>query len=308
MLGSAAIAAGGIDKTMSNTKGEIRLRPSFAKLPQPFIVNVIREKDPESAIASIKNAEYDGAIAHDLHLTSLGQPFHNYKDLRRIIASTANPQLILNYRYTNDMSDEERIKRQILAIEAGAAAIDIPADTFDPNYTSYGSAPEGSAEPNANSYNPKELSMDPAVIEKQMKLIETVHSMGAEVLLSSHTRVVMSSEQVVSHALEMQSRGADMVKIVSVCMNEDQLIEAFKSIVALKRTLKVPFQYQCHGEHGKLTRVVGPMLGSMLVFCNQRFAAHTFNEQPLVHAMRSVFQNVDWRIAKPLEEENFNQT
>ncbi|MDF2722782.1 MAG: type 3-dehydroquinate dehydratase [Paenibacillus sp.] len=279
------------------------MRPSFAKLPQPFIVNVIREKDPESAIASIKNAEYDGAQAHDLHLTALGKQYHNRKDLRRIIASTANPVLTLNYRYTDDVTDEERVAGLLLAIEAGTAGVDIPADFFDPNYTSY-----VHAQPDYTGKQPKELSMDPAVIDKQRKLIETIHAMGAEVLLSSHTRIVMSSEQVVAHALEMQSRGADMVKIVSVCMNEDQLIEAFRSIVALKRVMKVPFQYQCHGEHGKLTRVVGPMLGSMLVFCNQRFAAHTFNEQPLVHAMRSVFQNVDWRIAKPPEEESFNQT
>lgn len=279
------------------------MRPSFAKLPQPFIVNVIREKDPESAIALIKNAEYDGAQAHDLHLTALEKRYHNLKDLKRTIASTANPVLVLNYRYTDDINDEERIRALLLSIEAGAAAIDVPADLFDPQYTSY-----VSVEPDYYSKQPKELSMDPAVVDKQKKLIETVHAMGAEVLLSSHTRIVMSCEQVVAHALEMQARGADMVKIVSVCMNEDQLIEAFKSIIALKRVMKVPFQYQCHGEHGKLTRVVGPMLGSMLVFCNQRFAAHTFNEQPLVHAMRSVFQNVDWRVSKPPEEENFNQT
>jgi hypothetical protein len=284
------------------------MRPSFAKLPQPFIVNVIREKEPESAIATIKNAEYDGAQAHDLHLSSLGSSYHNYKDFRRIIASTSKPVLVLHYRHTNDIPDEERVKLQLMAIEAGAAGIDIPADVFDPHHASFANAPEGTVQPHGGKEVPKELSKDPAVIEKQMQLIEKVHAMGAEVLLSSHTRVVMSCEQVVAHALEMQSRGADMVKIVSVCQNEDQLIEAFRSIVALKRVMKVPFQYQCHGEHGKLTRVVGPMLGSMLVFCNQRFAAHTFNEQPLVHAMRSVFQNIDWRIAKPPEEENFSQT
>jgi hypothetical protein len=267
-------------------------------------VNVIREQDPGSAIANIKNAEYDGAQAHDLHLARLGPQFHTHKHFRQIISTTAKPILALNYRHMAEMTDEERVKLQLLAIEAGAAGVDIQADVFDPNPADS----PGAALPDTDNGKPKELSMDPAVIEKQMKLIEQIHAMGAEVLLSSHTRVVMSCEQVVAHALEMQSRGPDIVKIVSVCKNEDQLVEAFKSIVALKRVMKVPFQYQCHGEHSKLVRVVGPMLGSMLVFCNQRYTANTFLEQPLVHAMRSVFQNVDWRVAKPPEEENFNQT
>jgi coenzyme F420-reducing hydrogenase beta subunit len=72
-------------------------------------------------------------------------------------------------------------------------------------------------------------------------LIETVHEMGAEAQLSPLTCVVMSCGQVVVHALEMQSRGADEVKIVSFCTNDNELIEAFKSIVTLKRTLQTPF-------------------------------------------------------------------
>lgn len=277
------------------------MRPSFVNLPKPFIVSVIRES-PDLAIANIKNSEYDGAQAHMVHLEKLDAKFHNAKDLRRIIASTANPMLMVNYRdpSNKDQTDDERIKVQLLAIEQGASAIDIPADYFDVNrptkQTDYRNGPA------------LELSMDPAVIAKQKKLIETVHSMGGEVLLSSHTRVVMNCEQVVAHAKEMESRGPDMVKVVSVCTNERELVEGFKTIVELKRTLRVPFQFQCHGEHGKLLRVVGPMLGSSLVFCNQEFKAYSFTEQPLVRAMRSVFANVDWKVSKPAEEENFDQT
>ncbi|MDF2724802.1 MAG: type 3-dehydroquinate dehydratase [Paenibacillus sp.] len=278
------------------------MRPSFAKLPQPFIVNVLRERDPDSAIATIKNAEYDGAQAHDLHLSILGEQYLNYKDLRRIVASTSKPILALNYRHTPGMSDEERLKPQLVALEAGAAGIDIPANIFD------APAASGAAQPNVRSGMPQELSTDEAVIAKQIELIDRVHAMGAEVLLSSHTRVVMSTEQVVAHAQQMALRGADIVKIVSVCTSKEELVEAFRSIVALKKTLDVPFQYQCQGEHGKLTRVVGPMLGNMLVFCNQRYIPASITEQPLVTAMRSVFQNVDWQVSIPLDEQNFSRS
>jgi hypothetical protein len=279
------------------------VRPSFAKVPQPFICGVIREADPESAIAAIKNSEYDGAQAFTLHLSRMGSQYLNYNDLRKIMISTTRPILVLNYRNNGFIPDEERVKMQLVAIEAGAAAIDLPADTFDPNAADW----NGNTPVDLADTKPKELSMKPEVIEKQKKLIEQVHAMGAEVLLSSHTRVVMTTEQVIAHAQEMESRGADAVKMVSACTNEDELLEAFKSIAALKHILKVPYQYQSHGEHGKLTRVVGPMLGSMLVFCNQRFTSFTLHEQPLIHAMRSVFQNVDWTIAKPAEEESFNR-
>jgi hypothetical protein len=279
------------------------VRPSFAKVPQPFIVGVIRELDPESAIATIKNSEYDGAQAFTLHLSRLGDQYLNYNDLRRIITSTTRPILVLNYRNNGFISDEERVKAQLIAIEAGAAAIDVPADTFDPEAADW----NGNTPIILGDTKPKELSMKPEVIAKQKELIEQVHAMGAEVLLSSHTRVVMTTEQVIAHAQEMESRGADAVKMVSACTSEDELIEAFKAIAALKHNLKVPYQFQCHGENGKLTRVVGPMLGSMLVFCNQRFTSSTFHEQPPIHAMRSVFQSVDWKVSKPAEEEHFNQ-
>lgn len=279
------------------------MRPSFAKLPQPFIVGVVREADPDSAIATMKNSEYDGAQAFSFHLSRLDSRYHNYQDLRRIMTSTTRPVLVLNYRNNGTISDEERVKTQLVAIEAGAAAVDIPADTFDPHHADW----NGNTVANPLDTTPKELTMLPEAIEKQKKLIEQVHAMGAEVLLSSHTRIVMTAEQVVAHAKEMEARGPDAVKIVNACLNEDQLIEAFKSTVALKREMKVPFQFQCHGENGKLTRVVGPMLGSMLVFCNQRYNPNTLLEQPPIHSMRSVFQNVDWKIAKPAEEENFNR-
>lgn len=285
------------------------MRPSFVKLPKPFIVSVVGDKEPDGAIATIKRAEYDGADAFDLHMMSLERQYHNYKDLRKIISSTVKPVFLLYYRWNMkgmlDVPDDERVEAQLVGIEAGAAGLDITADIFDPSPGPDSWTPEAHAYSTNRNSKPREISMKPEVIDKQKKLIERVHNMGAEVLLSAHTRVVMNCEQVVELAKEMESRGPDAVKIVTVALNEDDLIEAMKTTVELKKTLKVPFQFQCHGEHGKILRVVGPMLGSMLIFCNQQFNPGGFHHQPLVRSMRKVLQNVDWRVTKPVDEEMF---
>ena len=49
--------------------------------------------------------------------------------------------------------------------------------------------------------NPKEVVTDPEIIEKQCALIDRVHEMGGEVLLSCHPGIQMNTKQVVELAL-----------------------------------------------------------------------------------------------------------
>ncbi|MGE5542906.1 MAG: type I 3-dehydroquinate dehydratase [Bacillota bacterium] len=285
------------------------MRPSFSKLKQPFIVAVAAEPEPEANIAVIKTATFEGADAFDLHLMALDRQYHNKGDLRKIISSTSKPVMTLFYRWNMkgmvNIPDEERVRTQLDALDVGSAGFDITADIFDPTPGPDSWTPEARAYSMDRNAAPREVSYRPEAVKKQMKLIEQAHSMGGEVLLSAHTRVVLNTEKSIAIAKELESRGADMIKIVSVCLNQEDLLEAFRTIVELKKTLKVPFQFQCHGEHGKLTRLVGPMLGSMLVFCNQYYRAGGFHHQPLVRGMKSILQWADWEVTKTPEEEMF---
>jgi len=263
---------------------------SFVSLPRPFIVGVVREPDPLNAIATIMNSERDGAQAFTFHLSKLGSQYYNLDDLRTVMSTTSRPIMALNYRSNGNISDADRVQLQLLAVQAGARAVDLPADVLDPQHADWNGNTPGFLE----SGPPQELSTDSGVVAAQRELINEFHGRGAEVMLSSHTRTVMTAQEVLAHARAMTTRGADAVKIVSACLNEEQMIEALRAVVLLRRELDVPFQYQCHGQHGKLTRIIGPMIGSMLVFCNQRFTATTFPEQPLIAAMRRVFQDVDY--------------
>jgi hypothetical protein len=47
------------------------------------------------------------------------------------------------------------------------------------------------------------------------------------------------------------------------------------------------------------------MLGSMLAFCTQPVSPGGFPLQPPIRAMKAVFENVDWTLTKPPEEQGW---
>lgn len=257
------------------------MRPSFVNLPKPFIVSVITDRTPEAAIATIRNSEYDGAQAYDLHLRSLERQYHNTNDLERIIKTTHRPVMLINYRgdatWANDATDEQLVESHLIGVKAGASACDIMGDIFDPS--------------------PLQLSMKPEIIDRQKRLIDQIHGLGAEVIMSTHTfGVHMSTERAVEQLTQLQSRGADMVKLAELVSSEEELMESFRTTVALKNELKVPFIHICMGQYGKLHRFVGPMLGSSLIFCVQNYQPGALMDQPLVRAARRVFDNLDYHV------------
>lgn len=274
----------------------------FSELPRPYIVCVLREKTILDTLATMNNAEYDGAHAFNLHLQCLDSKYVAPDPLRQIVTNTHRPMMMLNYRQSGEAPDEERVEAQLIGVRAGAMGLDMPADTFDPTPR------ERYDHIDVEHDEPLELTRNPSAIRKQREVITKVHDLGGEVMLSSHTRVVMSAERALAHAQEMREHGADIVKMVTVCRDDHELVEAFRTIVLFKEKLGVPFQYQCHGQHGKLTRVVGPMLGSILVYCNQEYRAQSFMEQPTVRAMAEVLRNTKWRLNENLTETSFLNT
>lgn len=272
-------------------------RPTFAYQPKPFLVNVIQKLTPGEAMANIHNAEMHGATSHDLHLHKLKQEYLNEADLRRIFECTVNPVLVLNYRYGNTISDEERIEKQLLAIECGAAGADIPMYSYceDTHATLKGIDAERYPFVTAD---PNEVCMDAAVVARQKALIDRIHGMGGEVLMSAHVGVELDREQAVALALEIQSRGADVIKIVTTCQTEDHLAEMIGTIGALDKVMEKPFLYMGTGRIGRLTRIAGPMLGACLCFCNLEYNEWSTPDQPTLDYMFRILKEGQgyWKI------------
>jgi 3-dehydroquinate dehydratase len=190
----------------------------------------------------------------------------------------------LFYRSRNlaadQVDDDHRADLMILAVEAGAAACDIMGDMYDPS--------------------PRERTVNPDAIEKQKRLIDRIHAMGAEVLMSSHAQSeALPAEETLEHLSDFVSRGVDIPKIVLRAETKAELLEAFRTTVLLKEKLNAPFVHLCSGAYGRLQRYVVPSLGACLTFGVRNPGQ---GPQPFVSAARAVVNELNWHLPYPAGE------
>lgn len=269
------------------------MRAKLSELKAPAIAGVIRERSVRSAIAEIKNCTYDGADMIDLHLSCLEN--YDTEDLRQIVQSTKLPILALNYNRTYDWSDaglseEERMESFLRAVKAGVAGVDMQGYSFQTE------ARDGFVGEDIYSFtkgNPKEIVTDTTVIRKQCEFIEKVHLMGAEVLLSCHPGIRMSTEQVVTLALFLEERNPDIIKIVTKAETEEDLAESIRTMLLLKKEIKTPISYHANGKAGTLSRILNPLLGGQIAFCVDRYNEGSTMEQIDLRTTKRIFDGVD---------------
>ncbi len=248
-------------------------------LKVPALAAVIKERTAGAAIAAIKNARYRGADMIDLHMPCLD--VCDKSVLRRITESTPLPILALNYNNAYDgsfagFSEDEREELFLSAIESGAAGVDIQGYTFDArSRDGFFGEDKYSFTKNA----PKEVVTDRKIIDRQCAFIDRVHAMGGEVLLSCHPGIFMNAETVAELALFLEERKPDIIKIITVAENEDELIESLRTVLLLKKEIKTKVAYHAAGKSATLSRIINPVLGSFIAFCNDGFKANSTMEQ-----------------------------
>ena len=144
--------------------------------------------------------------------------------------------------------------------------------------------------------SPMELTRNPAAVDKQKQLIDRIHGKGADVVISSHMQCPRTAEQALEHLSEAAKRGADAVKIVTTVNSDDELAEAFRTTLLLKRELKLPFIHLCNGSYSRPHRFMGPALGVSILFAVSRYEPRYGMGQPTIRAMKTVLQNMHWNI------------
>ena len=251
----------------------------LSEIEAPALAGVVRERTVRAAWAEMKNCYLHGAEMIDLHLSCLED--QSEESIRAILEKAPLPVLALNYASAYDWSavpytEEEREALFLTAVRAGAQGIDMQGYTFDPASKS---AFVGEDKYSFTKGNPKEIVTDAKVIDRQCALIERVHGMGAEVLLSCHPGIPMNREQIVELALFLEKRNPDIIKIVSIANTEEEMLESLHTMLLLKREVKTPVSYHAGGKFGGLSRVLCPVLGGQIAFCVDRFSESSTLEQ-----------------------------
>lgn len=252
------------------------MKSTFLNHDTPLLTVMLQCQAPETAISRIRNANCLGADAYGLQVESLKLEYHNVNTYKRIFAEMkGKPCYVTNYRGAENLgkTDEELAKGLIALAESGATLCDVMGDMF--------------------CKHPEELTDNDEAIQKQMKLIEKLHSLGSEVLMSSHLYKFAPAERVLEIAFEQKRRGADIIKIVTAADDMEQQIENLRITNLLKKELGALFLFLSGGE-STIHRRLGMKLGCCMALCVYEHDSLSTASQPLLSIMKKVRDDIDF--------------
>ncbi|MDD3334336.1 MAG: type I 3-dehydroquinate dehydratase [Eubacteriales bacterium] len=250
------------------------MRPTFLHHEKPLLAAMIESVGLRECLSDMRIAEHDGADALAVDLAMLDPACRQPKEMAQIIRATGLPLLFYTYRnYTlANADDDERAVLQLRAAELGAACCDVMGDLFDPNE--------------------RQLTCDPAAVDKQKRLIVGLHEAGAEVIMSSHLKTPMSTASVLEQMQRMAERGADIAKLIAYADTPEQFAAAVDTTRILKEKLPIPFIHLCSGRFGPLHRYNAVLLGSLLTFSVPRYTERVLGVQPLTCDARRIMDDL----------------
>ena len=251
------------------------MRKSFFENDKALLTVMVQADNPDRIKELIDKSVPEGAEAFGMQFEQLKPEYRTKEVYRDLFTYTKDkPVYITNYRHTTNegKSDEVLAKELIEFAECGADLCDVMGDYFD--------------------RQPDEVAVDKTAIEKQKELIRKIHDKGAKVLMSSHVYKYTPAERVLEIALEHQSRGADICKIVTGASNMEEQLENLKIINMLKENLKIPFLFLCCGECGILRRIGGE-IGCCMYLCVHEYDALATAAQPLLKDVKIIRDTIE---------------
>ena len=255
-------------------------KPYFTS-KKTVIAAIMEGMTPGEIIAASRTAEFDGADAVCLSLRELQPEFRNKDCFTNIFSSVSIPFMVYFYRENAHgpiMDDDARQKILIEAANAGASVIDVMGDLYEPNSVT-------------------QRATGKRAVSKQKKLIDKIHAIGAQVVISSHSSIFMNAEQTLEQLQDFESRGADIAKIVMPVNTEEEFAESVKTTMLLHRELKVPFIHLAGGKFARIQRFLGMSLGVSTTFAVAQYNPRNPMFQPSVRAMREVRDAYHWHIS-----------
>ena len=248
----------------------VNMKATFLNHEKPLMTVILQCETPDVAIGRIRNAFHSGGEAFGLQVESLLREYQNEEVYRKLFSEMrGKPIYVTNYRGHRNIgrTDEELVEGLLKLADCGATLVDVMGDFYDPQ--------------------PDEVAIDGMAIQKQMELIDKLHSKGVEVLMSSHVKKFTPAERVLEIAMEQKRRGADIAKIVTGAENMEQQIENLRITNLLKKELGIPFLF-LSGGMSSIHRRLGMKLGCCMHLCVYEHDVRSTAAQPLLSVSKII--------------------
>ena len=246
------------------------MKKSFLNYERALLTAMVQGDNPDRVLELVEASRKEGAEAVGMQFCRMKREHRRPDVYKRLFeAASPLPVYVTNYRtYENTGKSDEELAEELLELaDCGATLCDVMGDYFD--------------------HCEGELTDNEEAIEKQKKLIDALHTKGAEVVISSHVHKFTPAERVLEIALAHQSRGADICKIVTGAKTMEEQIENLRIIHLLKEKLDIPFLFLCGGEC-HIVRRIGGELGCCMYLCVHEHDRHATPVQPLLRDVKAI--------------------
>jgi 3-dehydroquinate dehydratase len=257
---------------------------NLSQLEVPFTCLVVSEPTVRGCLRIVDRFE-QAVDSFEVNLPPLdpagiGDVFQSTS--RPCIATNRRSGFMTVYGYFNlpRISEKSRAKALKRAVGLGAAAADFELDMFRPESrvrTRPGTV-DGLGR-GRRRRRPAELSADPEVVRMQSVLASEIKGAGAEVIMSCHTQNVLRETDALEIVHEVERRGGQFAKIVSLTPRKEDLFEMLECAFSLKRKALIPFTVMNIGVDSTSGRLLSILAGSSWVYCRPR-SEHSYRGQP----------------------------
>lgn len=252
----------------------------FLNNTRPTLCAMAQEKTVDNMICVIMDSLYDGAEAFGIQLENLLPEYRNEESLRKIFSyCEGKPIYITSYRghQSKGLTDEECAEFLMMGLRAGRELSPMLCDVMGDMFCK----------------ETDQLTFDEEAVARQKALIDEIHALGGEVLMSTHMSRFFNKDEAIAYAKAQKERGVDVVKLVNKTNNEDEMMENLETIHALKKELgDTPYLFLASGKGGHLIRQMGPALGVCMYLCTTRYFPVTAKQQPKLRSAKAIRDNM----------------
>ena len=161
---------------------------NFLNAPKTPIVAMVMEATPDKIITKVRKAIIDGADCIGIQIECIEKAYRTETHYQKIFEACAGKPLYLTsyrHRANEGMTDEQCIDELLFASTIAKQYSNVLCDVMGDTYC-------------ASQY---QITKDESAIQKQRALVDHIHEMGCEVLISSHFQAFLPAEIVIDREL-----------------------------------------------------------------------------------------------------------